>query len=484
MTTLAPVQPRCVARSDEEDRSDRVAVIGAGSSGLAMLKNLRDAGLRADCLEREADFGGNWNIGLATSRVCESTHLISSKSQTEYLDHPMPGEWPEYVSHRQALEYFRGYADRFGLRDSIEFGAAVARVEPLGDGVRQRGWRVTLADGRRRRYAALAIANGHNHAMAFPDWSARSPRFEGESPFGGEELHAGEYRTPDRLAGRCVLVIGGGNSGCDIAAESAQHAAATRLSLRRGYHFLPKFYRGKPIDWIGERLLRWRVPLAVRRVLAKAAVYVILGPREGTGLPAPDHRLFETHPTINSQLVYRLRHGQIEVRPDVERLTAEGVRYVDGREEPFDVIVHATGYRLSIPFIDPALLAWRDGKPNLHLNVFAPGRDDLFVLGLIQPDSGQWGLVDRQARLVTRYLLARDSGTNAARRFRAEIDREPTRRPRHAERYVDSPRHLLEVEHFSYARRLDRAWRRLGKGLRAPARVAVGEPTTAITAAR
>ncbi|TWT96850.1 putative oxidoreductase CzcO [Botrimarina colliarenosi] len=447
------------------DRTDRIAVIGAGTSGLAMVKNLRQAAFKVDCLEREADLGGNWNIALPCSRVMASTHLISSKGQTEYLDHPMPDGWPEYPSHRLVLDYLRSYVDRFGLGEHLQFGAGVRRVTPMeGPGAaRGGGWLVELESGELRRYGRLVIANGHNWDFAFPAWSGRS----GEATFGGAELHSGEYKTPDAIAGKRVLVVGGGNSGCDIVVECSQHAALTRLSLRRGYHFLPKFYRGQPIDAVGERLLRWRLPLALRRLLALGMIYLVQGPRAGTGLPKPDHRLFETHPTINSQLIYQLRHGDLEVRPDVERLTGAGVRYVDGREEPFDTIVYATGYHLSFPFMDSATLNWRDGRPELYLNVFHPERDDLFVLGMIQPDSGQWGLVDRQARLVTQYLLASEQGASAARALR-ERKRRPDRDGAFhdaAINYVETPRHRLEVEHHRYGKRLDREWRRLCRGV-------------------
>jgi thioredoxin reductase len=454
---------RLATNDPVEDRTDRVCVIGAGTSGLAMVKNLRQAAIKVDCLEREADLGGNWNIALPCSRVMASTHLISSKKLTEYLDHPMPEDWPEFPSQRLVLDYLRSYADRFGLCESIEFGAGVRRVTRWeGQGARSsnQGWLVELESGERRRYGRLVIANGHNWDHSFPQWSGR---VDASSPFEGVELHSGEYKSPSSIAGKRVLVVGGGNSGCDIAVECSQHAALTRLSLRRGYHFLPKFYRGLPIDAVGEKLLRWRLPIGLRRVLARAIIYLVQGPRLGTGLPRPDHKLFETHPTINSQLIYQLRHGDLEVRPDIHRLTKDGVRYVDGREEAFDAIIYASGYRLSFPFLDNADLNWQDGRPRLHLNVFHPDHDDLFVIGMIQPDSGQWGLVDRQARLVTQYLLASEANTNAAKAFSNEKRAGDSAGPI---RYLDTPRHLLEVEHYSYGSRLDREWRRLCRGTR------------------
>jgi hypothetical protein len=446
----------------DDDRRDRVCVLGAGTSGLAMARRLAERGVPFDILEREPDLGGNWNIHLETSSVCHSTHLISSKKLTEYLDYPMPAEWPEYPSHVQVLRYLRGYAAEHRLTDRIEFGVEVRGVTPIASSgtIGEGGWLVELAGGECRRYRAVCVASGHNWNPHWPDLAGR---------FDGVMVHAHEYKSPELLAGKRVLVIGGGNSGCDIAVESTHHAALTRLSLRRGYHFLPKFWRGEPIDQCGERLLRWGVPLGVRRLLARGMTYLILGPRVSAGLPKPYHRLFETHPTINSQLVYSLRHGDLAIRPDVERLCGDRVRFVDGSEEAFDVVVCATGYNLTLPFLGAEHLPWvADTRPStgtgLALNVFHPDRAGLFFLGLIQPDSGQWGLVDRQARLVAGYLAAVESAPQVAERFRREWPRLARRRGKI--RYLDTPRHLLEVEHYSYGRDLDRRYVRLERALR------------------
>ena len=419
-----------------------------------MAHRLKQAGFAFDCLERENDLGGNWNYGQESSSVYYSTHLISSKKQTEFLDYPMPEEWPEFPSHRLALDYLRSYSRDFGLLEHIEYDAGVRSAQPIGQ--ESEGWLLELESGQRRRYQKLLIANGHNWDPAWPGWS-------GQGLFDGLELHSCQYKTPDLLRGKRVLVVGGGNSGCDIAVESSQHAAKTRLSLRRGYHLLPKFFHGTPIDVCGERLLRWGFPIGLRRGIAHVVNYFLQGTRSSAGLPKPDHKLFESHPVINSQLIYALRHGDLEVVPDVEQLTEQGARFTDGSEDHFDVIVYATGFRLSFPFIDKTNLNWlgdaETGRPQLHLNVFHPDRDDLFVLGMIQPDSGQWGLVDRQARLGTQYLLEAKQGSLAADRFRRQKKQPANPQPIN---FVDSPRHRLEVEHFSYGRRLDREGKRLG----------------------
>ncbi len=419
----------------------KFCILGAGTSGLTVLKNFKELGIACDCLERADDLGGNWYYGQPASSIYDSIHLISSKRLTEYTDFPMPEEFPQFPSRRQAWEYIQAYARHFKLREAIEFNTAVERIEPAGD-----FWDVRLADGSVRRYRGVVIANGHN-------WDPNWPSFPGE--FRGTVLHSSQYKRPDVLVGKRVLVVGAGNSGCDIAVESSRYAARTFHSLRRGYHYLPKFLHGKPIDACGERWLRWRVPLWLRRIVSKVLVRFAIGAPQQYGLPKPDHKLFETHPIINSEMLYQVGHGRIVPKPDVAELCGERVRFADGSEEPIDVIVYATGFRISFPFIDQRHLNWRDGRPELFLNVFHPERDNLFIAGLIQPDSGQWGLVDYQAQLIGRYLRALDAGRPSAERFR--------RRSRavrfdlsHGIHYVKSPRHLLEVEHYSYRQTLQR----------------------------
>jgi cation diffusion facilitator CzcD-associated flavoprotein CzcO len=252
------------------------------------------------------------------------------------------------------------------------------------------------------------------------------------------------------MRGKRVLVVGGGNSGCDLACEAAVHAGAALHSTRRAYPVLPKYFRGKPIDQCGELMLWLRAPLWLRRALSKVICGIVLGPHWRTGLPRPDHKLLESHPIINSQLHHHVGHGRLKLRSDIQRLEGNRVLFVDGREDEVDLIIYATGFRVSFPFIDHELLNWRDDAPDLYLNVFHPERDDLFCIGLIQPDSGQFGLVEQQAKLVARYLRALERGAGDS------LGRRQAIAPADRKRYINSPRHRLEVEHFSYRRTLKR----------------------------
>lgn len=434
------------------ESSEKFCVIGAGPSGLVVAKTFAQQRISVEVLEREDDVGGNWYYGKPGSSVYASTHLISSKRMTEFTDFPMPKDYPPYPSHRQALEYLRSYARHFGLYEHIRFGTTVTRVERDSSGK----WLVTASDGQIRQYAGLVVANGHHST---PLW----PAFAGE--FTGEQIHAHDYKTPDILRGKRVLVVGAGNSGCDIAVEAAQHAQSVLHSLRRGYHFLPKFLLGTPVDAGGELFHRWRLPLWLQRWLTGSLVRVALGSPQRYGLPQPDHKLFETHPIVNSQLLYFVGHGLVQVRPAIEQFDSGKVRFVDGREDEIDLVVFATGYEISFPFLDPALMLDDRGCPRLFLNAFHPQHDNLFVAGLIQPNSGIWSLVDWQAQLMAAFVLAQRHAPAKTEWFRHLKSRGPGDHSSGI-RYVHSQRHTLEVEYFSYRQRLQQLLRKLGSNQR------------------
>lgn len=435
-------------RMSMEDRTTRVCVVGAGSSGLAAAKNLLQHGFEVDVLERGSDLGGLWSFHSPFGRVAKSTHMISSKKFTQFPDYPMPGSFPDYPQHSQVLAYLLDYARHFRVDERIEYGAAVQRIEPFDEG---RYWDVRLESGATRRYGAVVIANGHN-------WSPRWPRFEGR--FEGEMLHAADYKGPGVLAGKRVLVVGGGNSGCDLAVEAVHFAARTILSLRRGYYFVPKYIFGQPSDRFADRFAAIGIPLKLRRLLFSGVLRLIVGSPRRFGLPQPDHRLFETHPIINSLLPYYVRHGNVQVRPDIRRFERRTVVFEDGSRDEVDIAIFTTGYELVFPFIDPAHLNWRDGRPQLYKNVFHPEYDNLFVAGMIQPDSGQFGLVHWQTLAVARFLALRRSRSPVADRF-GRLKREVDEDLGHGIRYEASSRHLLEVEHWSYLKGMKKTVRKL-----------------------
>ncbi|HEV3469627.1 MAG TPA: NAD(P)-binding domain-containing protein [Pyrinomonadaceae bacterium] len=368
------------------DRSTHLAVIGAGPVGLAVARALAARGIAYEQLEADDDLGGNWYHG-----VYETAHIISSKRTTEYADFPMPADYPDFPSARQMLDYLRAYAEHFGLRRHIQFDTKVLMCRPLAGG----RWEVELASGERRVYKGVVVCNGHH-------WDKRFPAYPGR--FEGELFHSKDYKHPRQLEGRRVLVIGGGNSACDVAAEAARVGRSCDLSLRRGYWFLPKTIFGVPLP---ELVPGW-TPVWAQRLMLRALLRVIVGRYESYGLPRPDHRIFEAHPTLNSELLHYVKHGRIRPRPDVERFEGRRVHFKDGSSAEFDAVVCATGFHLSFPFLPPGLVPVRGSNALLYGGCALPGYKNLYVVGTAQARYGFGPLMTPAAELLARLVELQD----------------------------------------------------------------------------
>jgi flavin-binding monooxygenase-like protein len=446
------------------DRAETVCVIGAGAAGLTAMKNLIERGFAVDCYERETGVGGAWNWRHDRSPVYASTHLISSKPFTQYPDFPMPDTWPDYPHHSQVLAYLERYADHFRLREHIWFGTEVTRVEPAEDG----RWDVTVSGARGggadrvQRYGAVVIANGHN-------WSPKLPGYDGMAEFKGEVIHAAAYKDAAQLRGRKVLVVGAGNSGCDIAVEAAQQASRCWHSTRRGYWYAPKYVYGRPADQVNDLVLSLRLPLRVRQALFHRVLRRTVGDLTRFGLRKPDHRVYETHPIVNSQLVYYVGHGAIIPVPDVVRFGRTEVEFADGRTVEPDLVVLATGYLPRFEFLAPDLLNvdtsagkatgagadGNEGRPRLFLHALSPTHPTLAVVGLLQPDSGVFSLMHWQSAVVAAWLALRETAPERAAAFWARHNRDVANRYTQAD-MKQSTRHWFEVSHIVYLRALAR----------------------------
>jgi len=419
----------------------RICIIGAGISGIAMGKFLKEKGIPYDCFEASPTLGGNWAFENPNgmSSAYRSLHIDTSKKKLEFPDFPMPAEYPTFCHHTHIHQYFEDLVDHFGLRDAIHFETPVRKAERLEDGT----WRITL-DGGTRHYDHLIVGTGHH-------WDPKWPDFPG--PFAGPVIHSHEYIDPFDpidLKGKRVLVVGIGNSAVDIASELSNRGLAERLvlSTRRGAHVVPKYLFGKPIDQVVET--NPYIPLALQRKAAALLVRLVVGRVENFGMPTPDHEILTAHPTVSSDLLQRVGNGDIIVKPNVSELHGDRVEFTDGTVEPIDAIVYATGYNIRFPFFDPEFLSAPDNVLPLFKRIFVPGIDNLMFIGFAQAIPSIIGFVQDQAKWVASYL-AGEYALPSPDEMRAAIKRDEARMMSH---YVASSRHTMQVDHVLYARDL------------------------------
>jgi Flavin-binding monooxygenase-like len=370
-----------------EKYSDKILIIGAGPCGLGVAKALKESGISYAQAEADDDVGGNWYHG-----VYETAHIISSRKTTEYADFPMPKNYPDFPSRQQMSDYYKLYADTFGLRENIEFNTKIVMCRPLPDET----WEVEFATGEKRIYKGVIVCNGHH-------WDKRFPEFEGK--FTGELMHSKDFKKPEQLFNKRVLVIGGGNSACDVVSEAARVSKEAHLSLRRGYWFLPKTLFGQP----SAESAAVHFPVFLQRFLVKILLKIVIGKYEDYGLPHPDHKLFEHHPTVSSEILHYLKHGRITPHKDIKKFEGKTVEFVDGTSAEIDTIVCATGYFVSFPFLPENLVPVKNGNiAQLYAGSVLPDYKNLYIFGTQQVRYGVGPLITPAANLLAKMIKMQD----------------------------------------------------------------------------
>ncbi len=346
--------------------------------------------------------GGNWRFenDNEVSSAYRSLHINSARRLMSFKAFPMPESYPDYPSHWQVAEYFDAYVKRFGLAETITFNTEVVAAVPA-DG----GWDVTVrdADGERsERYRALLVANGHHWNPRWPE-----PAFPGSEEFTGEQVHVHHYREPDVLVGKRVLVLGIGNSAVDVAVESSRIGEKTFLAMRRGAYVIPKFLGGKPVDEASPPVTT-RLPMSVRRMFMGRLLKLTVGEMTDYGLPKPDHKLLEAHPTVSSELLPRIGHGDITIKPNIDRFSGgRTVRFTDGSEEEIDLVVYCTGYRITFPFLPDEVFESRDNRMPLYKRLVDVDHPSLYFVGFVQPLGPIMPIAEAQAEWVADLLAGR-----------------------------------------------------------------------------
>lgn len=426
-----------------------VAVIGAGAAGITAIKALLDEGISVVGYDKADRVGGLWvyESSSGLSPAYESLHLNTSKGRTQFADYPMPACWEDYPSAAKVAQYLADYADEFGVTEHIRFSTTVERVakthDPRSGDVM---WEIESTDvhgvHRVEHADAVIVANGHNWDPKWP-----SPSYPGT--FTGTQMHAHDYRSAEAFRGKRVMVVGIGNSAMDIAVDASYVADDVVLSSRSGSWIVPKYLFGRPADATNGLLsvLPWRV----RQSIAQRMLRLAVGTPDSYGLPAPSQGLFQNHPTISDTILHRITHGEVRPVGGIERFEGERVVLSDGRAMDVDVIVWATGYRVTIPFLDQQYLGESAEDMPLYKRVVHTDDDSLLFAGLMQSTGAALPVVEAQAKLAAAHLSGRyalpsrpEQRTAVKRAYAEAVERwGPVKRPMMR---IDFDRYLADID--------------------------------------
>ncbi|KAM3839145.1 flavin-containing monooxygenase 5-like isoform 1-T2 [Vipera latastei] len=431
----------------------RVAVIGAGSSGLCNIKCCLEEGLDPLCFESSDDIGGLWrfkeNPEEGRASIYKSLIINTSKEMMCFSDFPIPDDFPNYMHNSKIMDYFRLYAKHFQLLKYIRFKTKVCSVTKCSDFSTSGQWEVTTeSDGKRESsiFDAVLVCTGHHVTAHLPLDS-----IPGISTFKGRYLHSRDYKSPDAFTGKRVVVIGVGNSGVDLAVEISHTAQQVFLSTRRGAWVLGRVGdKGYPLDTV----LSSRARLFLKQCLPSSLIKLLSQYKLNSrfdhahyGL-RPKHGVYSQHPTINDNLPNCILSGKIVIKSNVAAFTDTAALFEDGsKEEDIDCVVLATGYSFSFPFLGD-LVRVVENQISLYKFVFSPTleKPTLAIVGLVQPLGAIMPIAEMQARWATRVFKGL-AELPPASEMMSDIS---VKRFSMAKRYVKSQRHTIQVDYVDY----------------------------------
>ncbi|KAK7150605.1 hypothetical protein R3I93_011750 [Phoxinus phoxinus] len=433
----------------------RVAVIGGGTSGLTCIKCCLDEGLEPVCFETSDDIGGLWrfkeNPDPDRASIYHSLIINSSKEMMCYSDFPIPAHFPNYMHNSLIMDYFRMYAEHFQLKRHIHFQTKVLHVTPRPDFPHSGQWDVETEskDGQREKqvFDAVMVCTGHHCHPHLP-----LKDFPGIDTFKGKFFHSRDYKNPEDWRGKRVIVIGIGNSGGDIAVELSRMAKQVYLSTRKGSWILNRvgdngvpsdmIFRNRMCGWLSQILPIGFINNLREKQLNKRFNHKLYGLQ-------PAHRVFSQHPTINDDLPNRILSGTVSVKPNVQEFRGSSVVFEDGTvEDNIDLVVFATGYTFSFPFLSSHVVPVSKNKVSLYKYVYPPAleRPTLAMIGLIQPLGSIMPVSEMQVRWATRVF----KGLCKLPPMSAMMKDIKAKEEARAQRYVAAQRHTIEVDYLPY----------------------------------
>ncbi|XP_056133107.1 flavin-containing monooxygenase 5-like [Lampris incognitus] len=433
----------------------RVAIIGAGPSGLTSIKACLEEGLEPTCFESSDDMGGLWKFKEVSetdrASIYRSLTINTSKEMMCYSDFPIPADYPNYMHHSKILTYLRMYAEHFKLLQHIHVQTRVKSVKQRSDFSRTGQWEVVTENcgGQEERHVFDAVISCSGH-YTYPHLPLKD--FPGIETFAGKYLHSWDYKGPEDMYGKRVVVIGIGNSGGDIAVESSRVAEQVYLSTRRGAWVIRQVSdNGLPVDmkyntrfvhilfqllpvnflnWVGEKKVN---------AMYDHTMYAL----------KPKHRLFSQIPVINDDLPLKILSGSVIIKPNVKEIRGSTLVFADGSVvEKVDTLVFATGYSYDFPFLPPNVMHKSGHRVGLYKHVFPPSIEHptLALVGFIHALGAIMPQAEMQARWVTRVFKGLNKlPSNQAMIKAVERDTEDMEKS-----YIVSKLTPLQVDFVSY----------------------------------
>lgn len=427
----------------------RIAIIGAGPSGLTAIKCCKEVGFEPVCYERNGDPGGLWRYhdedieGVAS--VMKTTIINTGKEHSAFSDFPPPIEYPNFMHNSKMYSYFMMYAEEFDLLRHIRYHLEVVKVERTKDHDETGRWVVSVRSSKteavtKEEFDAVLVCIGHH---VYP----KIPTFPGQEKFRGHITHSHSVKSCEQFSGKRVVVVGIGNSGVDAAVDCTFAAKKVYLSTRRGSWIFSRVGKnGRPYDMDFDSRKKRLMSSFKSLDSISDEIEKNLNSRfdhEAYKLK-PKHRAISAHPTVNDALPNCVLSGRIVIKGDIKRFEKDGIVFADEDEvTEADVIILATGYIIKFPFLDE-IVRFDDNKVSLYKYAIPPNlkHPTLALVGLIQPLGPIFPISEMQCRWFAQILLG-NLKLPSLNDMMKEIN---AKNESNRKRYIESTRHTIQVD--------------------------------------
>ncbi|CDO09395.1 NAD(P)/FAD-dependent oxidoreductase [Mycolicibacterium cosmeticum] len=430
-----------------------VAIIGAGFAGIGAAIRLKDRGITDFVIyERDTRVGGTWRDNTYPGAACDIPSRLYS-----YSFAPNPDWSHTYSGSAEILRYIETMVTEAGIEPHIRFEHTVTGVvydQAAGE------WTVSFTDRDPVRARAVIVASGPLANVSLPD-------IPGIDTFEGKKIHSARWDHGYDFAGKKVAVVGTGASGVQIVPELVKVAESVKVFQRTAGWVLPR-YNTTTADWLKD--IYKTVPLA-EKLMRSAWFWGHESVALGVVWDTPFTRLVETVSRANLRAQVKDPWLRRQLTPDfsagckrllmtsdyypalqadncklvtwpIARLSANGIRTVEGIEHQFDAIVFATGFDVSktgTPFpvtgVDGRVLAseWSrgayayrsvavSGYPNLYFT-FGPNSGPGHSSALVYMEAQIDYITDAIGKLLQFGWKALDVRPDVQARYNERIQR-------------------------------------------------------------
>lgn len=366
-------------------------IIGASISGLACAASLSKQGMDYLIIEKQNQVASPWRNHYDRLRLHTSKRL----SNLPYKK--FPGAITRYPSRQQVVDYLDGYQKEFNINPVFNTEAISIRKEG-------KYWITETKNGIfQSKYVIMATG-----AYGRP----RPIRFRGKETFTGKIIHSFEYKTGIDFKGQNVLVVGFGNSACEIAIDLFEQGANPSMSVRSAVNVIPRDVLGIPVLELS-LLMRSIAPRLADRISAPLMKWLVgdikkLGLKKLPYGPLEEIRKYGKIPLLDIGTIQLIRDGHIHIYDDIESIKGVTVFFNDGKKENFDAIVASIGYyRDYAEIIDVDRRRFEDLNHCVNQQEFF-GEDGLYFCGYWISPNGQFREISLDAKKIAKDLIKKE----------------------------------------------------------------------------